>query len=373
MRCPSLDTGSGIPSEGTSHPASKVAHARNSAGRRTGQEPIPALAGDGSGPGFDGCEFPINMVDKVQNLAKEDPCLRLAPRHLAAVSGRPRRARRPGRHGACRVQQQQQAVDSADRERQQRDRRAGHGAARLLPERHARAGDRRCREGLLRSRRSARTSSRRRRSTPARRRSTRCSPTRSTPPSSARTRRSTPSRSPTVRRSASSPGSTSGGAGLVVKPDINERRRPQGQEDRDAAARQHAGRRAARVAEDAGSQRSTRRAAATCRSSRRPTPTRSRSSPPATSTARGCPSRSSRGCSRRAAARCSSTRRRCGRTAQFVTTHLIVATKFLKEHPDVVQDLIEGEDRRHQVHPATARPTRRRSRTTASPRSPASR
>ena len=44
-----------------------------------------------------------------------------------------------------------------------------------------------------------------------------------------------------------------------------------------------------------GPQRPTRAAAATSRSSRRPTPTRSRSSPAVTSTARGCPSRSSRG------------------------------------------------------------------------------
>ena len=46
--------------------------------------------------------------------------------------------------------------------------------------------------------------------------------------------------------------------------------------------------------------------------------------------------------SRRAAARSSSTRRRCGPAAQFVTTHLIVRTEFLKEHPDVVKRLLEG-------------------------------
>ena len=54
-----------------------------------------------------------------------------------------------------------------------------------------------------------------------RRRSRRCSPTPSTPPSSARTRRSTPTPSRTARRSGSSRGATSGGAFLVVKPEIN--------------------------------------------------------------------------------------------------------------------------------------------------------
>ena len=85
-----------------------------------------------------------------------------------------------------------------------------------------------------------------------RRRSRRCSPTPSTPRSSARTRRSTASPSPTARRSGSSPGATSGGAFLVVKPDINARRRPQGQDARDAAARQHPGRRPAHLAEGPG-------------------------------------------------------------------------------------------------------------------------
>ncbi len=47
-------------------------------------------------------------------------------------------------------------------------------------------------------------------------------------------------------------GSTSGGAFLVVKPEITTRGRPQGQEDREPVARQHAGRRAPRVAEGAG-------------------------------------------------------------------------------------------------------------------------
>ena len=59
-------------------------------------------------------------------------------------------------------------------------------------------------------------------------------------------------RSPRARPSGSSPGAASGGAALVVSPDINERRGPQGQEARHAAARQHPGRRAALLAQGAG-------------------------------------------------------------------------------------------------------------------------
>ena len=50
------------------------------------------------------------------------------------------------------------------------------------------------------------------------------SPAPSTPPTSAPTRPSTPSPSPTARRSGSSPGATSGGAFLVVKPEHRQRR-----------------------------------------------------------------------------------------------------------------------------------------------------
>ena len=39
----------------------------------------------------------------------------------------------------------------------------------------------------------------------------------------------------------------------------------------------------------------------------------------------------------------------CGPTAQFVTTHLIVATSFLEEHPDVVKALIEGHIRANEA------------------------
>ena len=54
-------------------------------------------------------------------------------------------------------------------------------------------------------------------------------------------------------------GAASGGAYLVVKPDINQRGRPQGQGRGVAAARQHPGRRAAHLAEEQGPQDRHRR------------------------------------------------------------------------------------------------------------------
>ena len=71
-------------------------------------------------------------------------------------------------------------------------------------------------------RRSARTRSRPRPSTPVPTRSPRCSPARSTSATSARTRASTGTRSRTARPCASSPAPTSGGAYLVVKPEITK-------------------------------------------------------------------------------------------------------------------------------------------------------
>ena len=121
-------------------------------------------------------------------------------------------------------------------------------------------------------------------------------------------------------------GATSGGAFLVVKPDINGAGRPQGQEARHPAARQHPGRRPARLAEGArasstdthGRRRRLDRPAGQRQTARRV-------QAPATSTAPGCPSRGPPAWSRRAAARSSSTSATCGRSGKFVTTHLIVA------------------------------------------------
>ncbi len=110
-------------------------------------------------------------------------------------------------------------------------------------------------------------------------------------------------------------GATSGGAYLVVKPEITSRGPAQGQEAGHAAARQHARRCPPRLAEGAGSghgRPGRRRCLASCR---RPTRRRSTPSSPATSTAPGCLSHGPRGSSRRAAARSSSMSGTCGRTA----------------------------------------------------------
>ena len=133
--------------------------------------------------------------------------------------------------------------------------------------------------------------------------------------SSAPTRPSTASPSPTARRCASSSGTTSGGASLVVREGIDARRGPRGHQAGHAVARQHPGRGAAGVAGRAGLRDRHQPAAATSRSApgeRRHARPPSR---PATSTAPGCPSRGPPASSRRAAARCSSTRPTCGPTA----------------------------------------------------------
>ncbi len=206
--------------------------------------------------------------------------------------------------GGTRRLQRQQQVDGDERWHRQQLRRAGHGPARLLPEHHARPGDHRGREGLLPAGprpEQARDRDLQRRSRGHRRTVRRLDRrgVRRTQPGGQRVpeveRRGHPHRGRLDVRWR--------GTGGEARD--HERRRPQGQEDRDAAARQHAGRRVAGLPEVARASTSTRAAAATSRSSRRPTPTRSRSSPPATSTAPGCPSRSSPGCSRRAAARSS--------------------------------------------------------------------
>ena len=89
-------------------------------------------------------------------------------------------------------------------------------------------------------------------------------------------------------------------------------RAAQGQDHRDAAEGQHAGRRAEEVAE--GATTSSRVRARTRSPSRTwTTPARSTCSRPTSSRAAGCRSRGAPGSSTRAR-RCSSTRRRCGRT-----------------------------------------------------------
>ena len=69
-------------------------------------------------------------------------------------------------------------------------------------------------------------------------------------------------------------GATSGGAFLVVKPEIKTAKDLEGKTLCDPAARQHPGRRAAHLAEEQGLRDRRRRAAATSASSRRRTPRR---------------------------------------------------------------------------------------------------
>ena len=91
----------------------------------------------------------------------------------------------------------------------------------------------------------------------------------------------------------------------------------------------------------------------------------------ARSTAPGCPSRGRPAWSTRAAARSSSNEADLWPKGRYVTTDLIVAKKFLDEHPDVVKQLLQGEldvDQARQDQPRSRpRPTWR----AASRRSPA--
>ena len=94
----------------------------------------------------------------------------------------------------------------------------------------------------------------------------------------------------------------------------HDRRRPQGQDPRDAAARQHPGRRPAQLAQEQGLTTDTSGGGDVkiVPQDNATSLTRSR---PATSRVRGYPSRGRRGSSTKAAARSSSTRPRCGRRA----------------------------------------------------------
>ena len=193
----------------------------------------------------------------------------------------------------CRLRRRQQVVVDDGRHVEQCDG-AGHAAARLLPERHPRPGassasqkgifaaspgpERQARDQDLQRRPRGRRGAVRRRA--------------STPPTSARTRPSTPTRSPTARPCASSPARPRAAPSSSSSPSINERGRPQGQEDRHAAARQHPGRRAAHLAQAARAcTTDTTGGGDVLDRARRTTRTRSTASRPATSTAPGCPSR----------------------------------------------------------------------------------
>ncbi len=233
-----------------------------------------------------------------------------------------------------------------------RERRGADPASRLLRQPHARAAARRrpgrhLREGPRRHRARDRRSS-----TPAPRPSRRCSPARSTPPTSARTRRSTRSRKSNGEAIRIIAGATSsGGAQLVVQPRASPtRRRPQGQDARLPAARQHAGRGAALLAQAAGSRdprhRHGRRDVAPHRELADPRPVpgredRGRLGPRAVGVAPG-----HRG--RRQGAR---RREDLWPDGAFVTTHLIVRTEFLDEVPRHGHEAARGPSHDHAGSP----------------------
>ena len=83
--------------------------------------------------------------------------------------------------------------------------------------------------------------------------------------------------------------------------------------------------------------------AATSHPARRTTPRPSRSSRRATSTAPGCPSRGRPGSIEEGGGKILVDEADLWPDGQYVTTHLIVRKEFLDEHPDVVQQLVEGQ------------------------------
>ena len=206
----------------------------------------------------------------------------------------------------------------------------------LLPQRDPRAGDRRRGEGALRRGARRRHARDRPPSTPARRPSRRCSPTRSTSPTSARTRRSTPSPSPTVRPPDR--------RRLHLRRRVprrrdgdHSRRRPQGQDDRHAAAGQHPGRGAPRLAEGRRARDRHAPAAVTSRSCRRPTPTRSTAFKDGDIDGAWVPEPWATRLVHEGGGKVLVDEADLWPDGQFVTTHLIVRTEFLEEHPDIVK------------------------------------
>ena len=263
-----------------------------------------------------------------------------APPPPVGHPGHPRRGRRgdPGQHRRVR----------RTTARAGRQLRPGDAAARLLPQHHPRhrrwSASRRASSPGARHRRQA---GRRRPSTPARPPSRRSSPARSTPPTSARTRPSTPSPSPRARRVRIIAGAASGGASLVVKPGINRRAGPARarRSPRRSSATPRTSRCATGCKEQGPEDRPPRAAATSTIVPQENAQTLETFKQRRRSTAPGCPSRGPRRLVRRPAARCWSTSATCGRTGQFVTTHLIVRTEFLKAHPDVVQEAARGPGR----------------------------
>ena len=207
----------------------------------------------------------------------------------------------------------------------------------VLPQRHPRPGHHRRRGRASSPRPRARTStSSSSRSTRAPRPSRRCSPTPSTPASSGPTRPSTASPSPTARPCASSPAPRraappSSSARASTAPDDlagTTLATPSLGNTQDVALR-------AWLTEQG--YRPTPAAVATWRSSRRRTPTRWPRSRPATIDGAWVPEPWATRLVNEGGGHVLVDERDLWPDGEFVTTHLIVATDYLEEHPDVVE------------------------------------
>ena len=167
-------------------------------------------------------------------------------------------------------------------------------------------------------------------------------------------------------------GAASGGVALVVKPGITTRRGPQGQEDRHPAAGQHPGRGPALLAQGEGPRPPPRRAAATSRSCRRTTPQTLETFSTGAIDGAWVPEPF---VSRlvNAGGKVLVDERDLWPDSKFVITNLIVSTKFLKEHPDVVKKLVDGPGGRERLRQRQARRGAAGHLRRTSARSPASR
>ena len=137
-------------------------------------------------------------------------------------------------------------------------------------------------------------------------------------------------------------GSTSGGAFLVVREGIDSPEDLEGKTHRHAAARQHPGRRPPSLAEGARATRPTTPAAATCRSSPRPTATRSTAFIAGDIDGAWVPEPWATRFIQEGGAHVLVDEADLWPDGEYVTTHLIVRTAFLEDHPDVVKAIIEG-------------------------------
>ena len=159
----------------------------------------------------------------------------------------------------------------------------------------------------------------------------------STSPTSARTRPSTPSPSPTARPCASSPARPPAAPPSSTTPDITSPEQLEGTElatpqlgnTQDVALRAYLADEGFETDETGGGDVSIRPAGERRHAHR--------SSSPATSTAPGCPSRGRPGWSHEGGGHVLVDEADLWPGGEFVTTHVIVRTEFLEDHPDVVE------------------------------------